>query len=212
MYNPAMFRDDRLPVMHALMRAHPFALLVTCGPSGLTASPVPVLVYEEGSKGVLRAHVARANPHWKELGAVDECMVVYQGAHGYVSPSWYPTKQQTGKVVPTWNYEAVHAWGKPTLHEDAAWLSRQIRDLTSLQEGVRPEPWSVDDAPPDFIAMQMRAIVGIEIPIERIEGKWKMSQNRLPADRQGVIDGLRTEGDPHRNEEVAALVENRARE
>jgi transcriptional regulator len=212
MYNPSTFREDRIEVMHELIRAHPLALLVTHGGSGLAASPIPFLVYpDEGANGTLRAHVARANPHWKELSAADEALVVFQGEAGYVTPSWYATKAATHKVVPTWNYATVHAWGRPVVVDDAGWLARQLADLTRSQEQRRPRPWAVADAPADFIATQMKAIVGIEIPIARLEGKWKMSQNRDDADRAGVVAGLRAEDDPHRNLEVAGLVESRRR-
>lgn len=208
MYTPASFREDSTARLHALMRAHPLGLLVTHGARGLMASPVPFLVYpDEGGYGVLRAHVARANPHWQELSCVDECLIVFQGVAGYVTPSWYPSKADTHKVVPTWNYATVHAWGKPATIEDAAWLRRQFGDLTSIHESPRRVPWAVGDAPPDFIAAQMKAIVGIEVAIARLEGKFKMSQNRAGADRAGVIAGLRDEADPHHNSEMGALVE-----
>ena len=210
MYIPASFRESDPAALHALMRAHPLALLVTHGPAGLMASPVPFLVYpDEGAHGVLRAHVARANPHWRELAGVAECLVVFQGEAGYVSPSWYPTKAETGRVVPTWNYAAVHAWGRPQAVEDSVWLRRQLADLTHAQEGRRPLPWAVDDAPADFIDAQLKAIVGIEIPIARIEGKWKMSQNRSPADRAGVVRGLRDAADPHHDGPLADAVDAR---
>jgi transcriptional regulator len=212
MYVPASFRKERLSEMHALMLEHPLALRVSHGDEGLVASPVPFLLYpEEGERGTLRAHVARANPHWKALASAAECLVVFQGEQGYVTPSWYATKRTTHKVVPTWNYETVPAWGAPAVRDDAGWLSRQLRDLTTLKEKRRPQPWAVDDARPDFVAMQMRAIVGIEIPIARIEGKWKMSQNRDEADRRRVVEGLRDAGDPHRNARVAEFVERRTR-
>jgi transcriptional regulator len=212
MYNPSTFREDRVEVMHELIRAHPLALLVTHGGGGLAASPIPFLVYpDEGANGTLRAHVARANPHWKELSAADEALVVFQGAAGYVTPSWYASKATTHKVVPTWNYATVHAWGRPVVVDDAGWLARQLADLTRCQEQRRPRPWAVVDAPADFIAAQMKAIVGIEIPIARLEGKWKMSQNRDDADRAGVVAGLRAGDDPHRNLAVADLVEGRRR-
>jgi transcriptional regulator len=197
MYLPPAFREDRLELQHRLMRERPLALLVTAGPAGLMANLVPFLIYsDEGKCGTLRAHVARANAQWKELSAVAECMVVFQDGGGYITPNWYPTKAETHKVVPTWNYAAVQAWGRPRAVEDAGWLRRQIGDLTSIHEGGRPAPWRVDEAPADFIAAQIQAIVGVEIPIERIEGKWKMSQNRSEADRQGVVDGLMAEGGP----------------
>lgn len=208
MYIPASFRESRPDILHALVRAHPLGLLVTAGPAGLQASPVPFLAYPDGAPlGTLRAHLARANPHWREIAAAAECLVVFQGEQGYVTPSWYASKAATHRVVPTWNYAAVHAWGKASIVEDAAWLRRQLDDLTAQQEGRRPQPWAVGDAPADFVAAMVRGIVGIEIPIGRIEGKWKMSQNRDAADRAGVIAGLRDAADPHRNAALADLVE-----
>jgi transcriptional regulator len=206
MYQPPAFREDRIEVQHALIRKHPLGLLITAGPAGLLANLFPFLLDAQGTdKGTLRLHMARANPQWRELEAIEECLVVFQGPQDYVTPSWYATKRETGKVVPTWNYATVHAWGKPRVMNDDSWLRRQIEDLTDSRETPRTEPWAVGDAPDDFVAMQMRAIVGIEIPILRIEGKWKMSQNRPEADRAGVIAGFRERGD----EAIAALVEER---
>jgi transcriptional regulator len=205
MYQPPAFREDRPEVLHALIRKHPLGLLITAGPAGLLANLFPFLLDTEGAeKGTLRLHMARANPQWRELEAVEECLVVFQGPQDYVTPSWYATKRETGKVVPTWNYATVHVWGRPRVMDDT-WLRRQIEDLTASRETRRAEPWAVSDAPEDFVAMQMRAIVGIEIPLLRIEGKWKMSQNRPEADRAGVIAGFREMGD----EAIAALVEER---
>ena len=210
MYLPTAFREERPEILHQLIRSHPLATLITAGPAGLMANLLPVLVYEgEGAFGVLRAHLARANAQWKELAAVEQCLVVFQGPQRYISPSWYATKKETQKVVPTWNFAMVQAWGAPRVIEDATWLRRQLEDLTRSQEGGRPAPWHVSDAPATFIEAQMRAIVGLEIPIARIEGKWKMSQNRPAADRHGVVEGLRTQGD-ERSIEVAALVAQRA--
>ncbi len=184
-----------MEVQHDLIRAHPLGLLITAGPSGLIANPIPFLIDSEASKqGTLRCHLARANPQWQELTAVEECLVVFQGPQDYITPSWYPTKRETGKVVPTWNYVTVHIWGKPQVIEDAAWLRRQIDDLTFAREGVRPAPWKVDDAPGDYVSAQVRGIIGVQIEISRIEGKWKVSQNRPEVDRAGVVDGLRAEG------------------
>jgi transcriptional regulator len=206
MYQPPAFREDRPEVQHALIRKHPLGLLITSGPAGLLANLFPFLLDTEGTeKGTLRLHMARANPQWRELEAVDECLVVFQGPQDYVTPSWYATKRETGKVVPTWNYATVHVWGRPRVMNDDTWLRRQIEDLTDSREVQRAEPWAVSDAPEDFVAMQMRAIVGIEIPILRIEGKWKMSQNRPEADRAGVIAGFRETG----SDAIAALVEER---
>lgn len=210
MYQPPHFREDRLDVQHELIRTHPLGLLITSGPGGLQANPVPFLVDSDASqRGTLRAHVARANPQWRELAAVDECLVVFQGPQQYISPSWYPTKQETGKVVPTWNYVTVHAWGRPRVIEDAAWLRRQLEDLTLLNEVARPSPWKVDDAPATYVAAQMKGIVGLEIAITRIEGKWKVSQNRLAADRAGVVAALRSGGEAA--ETMAALVAERGK-
>jgi transcriptional regulator len=196
MYRPPAFREDRLEVQHELIRAHPLGLLITAGPSGLLANSVPFLIGgAESGNGTLRAHFARGNPHWRELPAVAECLIVFQGPQEYITPSWYPTKRETGKVVPTWNYVTVHAWGRPRVIEDAVWLRRQIEDLTRLNEAARPAPWKVDDAPADYLEHQIKGIVGLEISIDRIEGKWKVSQNRPAIDRAGVVEGLRGNGD-----------------
>ena len=208
MYQPPHFREDRIEVQHDLIRAHPLGLLITCGPGGLLANPVPCLIYPDASvHGTLRLHLARANPHCQELAAVEECLVVFQGPQQYITPSWYPTKRDTGKVVPTWNYVTVHAWGRPRVIDDAAWLRRQVDDLTLLNEGRRPEPWMVDDAPAPYVVSQLKAIVGVEIPIDRIEGKWKVSQNRPEQDRHGVVTGLRGGGESA--EIMASLVAER---
>lgn len=210
MYQPPHFREDRIEVQHDLIRTHPLGLLITSGPSGLLANLMPFLIYADASQhGTLRAHIARGNPHWKELATVEQCLVVFQGPQHYVSPSWYPTKQETGKVVPTWNYVTVHAWGRPRVIEDAAWLRRQLDDLTLLKEGALPVPWKVDDAPPQYVASQMKGIVGIEIAIERIEGKWKVSQNRPEVDQRGVVAALRGGGESA--DVMASLVEQRMR-
>jgi transcriptional regulator len=210
MYIPPAFREDRIEALHELIRLHPLGLLTTAGASGMAATPLPFLVYPgEGANGTLRAHMARANPHWRELQGSAECLVVFMGPQGYVTPSWYRTKQETQKVVPTWNYVCVQAWGRPRIVEDAAWLRRQLDDLTRAQESARPAPWAVSDAPEAFIAAQMQAIVGIEIPIDRIEGKWKLSQNRHEADRAGVVAGLSSAEDPNGNPAMAELMVGR---
>jgi transcriptional regulator len=208
MYQPPHFREDRLEVQHALIRAHSLGLLITAGPCGLQANHLPFLIDAGGSeRGTLRAHLARANPQWGELAAVAECLVVFQGSQQYISPSLYPTKREHGKVVPTWNYITVHAWGQPQVIDDAAWLRRQVDDLTLHKEGSRPAPWHVSDAPEAFVAAQVKGIIGIEIPITRIEGKWKVSQNRPAVDRTGVVAGLRGNGDDA--EIMASLVAER---
>jgi len=208
MYQPPHFREDRSENQHDLIRAHPLGLLITSGLSGLLANPIPFLVYADATEhGTLRAHLSRGNPQWRELAAVEQCLVVFQGPQKYITPSWYPTKRETGKVVPTWNYVTVHAWGRPQVIDDAAWLRRQLDDLTQLKEGARPAPWKVDDAPAHYVVSQMKGIIGVEIPIDRIEGKWKVSQNRPEADRAGVIAGLRGGGESA--EIMASLVAER---
>jgi transcriptional regulator len=194
MYEPPHFRTDDAAAQAALIRACPLGLLVSSGAGGLMANSVPFLLDEgAGGERVLRAHLARANPHWRDLDGLPECLVVFQGPDRYVTPSWYATKRETGKVVPTWNYATVQARGRPRVIEDEAWLRRQIDDLTRMQEAGRDAPWSVADAPPAFTAAQIRGIVDIEIPIARLTGKWKVSQNRPVADRAGVARGLESE-------------------
>jgi transcriptional regulator len=195
MYQPPHFREDRLAVQHALIRSHSLGILITAGAGGLQANHIPFLVDAESSeRGTLRGHLARANPQVQELAAVAECLVVFQGPQHYISPSLYPTKRETGKVVPTWNYITVHAWGRPRVIDDAAWLRGQVDDLTNHKEASRADPWHVSDAPEPFVAAQIKGIIGLEIPIARIEGKWKVSQNRPAVDQAGVIAGLRGNG------------------
>ncbi len=191
MYQPPHHREDDLGTQHQLIRAHPLGMLITAGDGGLMANAVPFHLNAGLSpKGTLQAHVARANGQWKEIAAGAPVLVVFQGADIYITPSWYATKRETGKVVPTWNYAMVQVRGPARTIEDPAWLRAQISALTGENESDRAKPWAVEDAPPDFIAAQMKGIVGIEIDIETIDGKWKVSQNRPLADRQGVAEGL----------------------
>ena len=191
MHEPPLHQQADRAAIVALIRAHPLGLLISHGPSGLLANSIPFLI--EGDK--LLAHVARANPQWRDLQQTDETLVVFQGPQHYISPSWYATKRETHKVVPTWNYLIAQVRGRPRVTDDAPWLRAQIKALTASQEGARAAPWQVSDAPEDFIAMQMRAIVGVEIEITDIKGKWKASQNRSEADRAGVVVGLNEDGD-----------------
>jgi transcriptional regulator len=184
-----MFREERLEVLHALMREHPLATLITTGDNGLTANLIPFSLHGD----VLRAHLARNNKQLDDLRAGAEALIVFQGPHSYITPSWYPSKAEHGKVVPTWNFVMVQARGTPQVMDDVDWLREQVGQMTANLESQRAEPWSVSDAPEDFIATQLRAIVGVEIPIRSLEGKWKISQNRSEADRQGVIQGLTSE-------------------
>ncbi len=201
MYQPPAFVEDRPDVLHAFIREHPLGLLITAGDGGIVANPVPFQLVVEGEGVVLRAHLSRANPQLADLDGGD-CLVVFQGPHAYVSPSWYAAKAETHKVVPTWNYIVVQAHGRARRTDDAAWLRAQIEALTTTHEAGRSEPWAVSDAPDAFIAAQLKGIVGVEIPVTRLEGKWKLSQNRNAADRAGVTEGLRADGQP----EVAAAV------
>jgi transcriptional regulator len=195
MYSPAAFAEDRLDVQHALMRAHPLATLIVAAAGDITADLVPFQLYPaEGPRGTLRAHVARANPAWQALRDGAACLVVFQGPQAYVSPGWYATKALHHKVVPTWNYAVVQARGKVRVVEDAQWLRRQLGDLSAAQEGALPQPWAVTDAPAPFIDALLEAIVGIELAIDSIHGKWKVSQNRAAADRAGVAAGLAGRG------------------
>ncbi|PSC03567.1 transcriptional regulator [Alsobacter soli] len=190
MYTPPAFRDDDLASIHAAMREARLANLVTATEQGLVATPLPMIVDEtEGPYGVLYGHVAKANPQW-QTPPVGDAMAIFMGPDAYVTPSWYQTKQETGKVVPTWNYVAVHAYGPVEFFQDADRLLDVVTRLTRLYEEPRAEPWAVSDAPPEFIAAQLRGIVGVRIPIVRVEGKRKMSQNRPEADRRGVAAGL----------------------
>lgn len=192
MYRPPAFREDRPELLHAAIRAHPLATLVTHGPSGLAANLVPfTLASAEDGRDLLRAHLARANPQLADLRAGGEALVIFQGPQAYVTPSWYPAKHEHGKVVPTWNYILVQAHGRPRVIDDADWLRAQIDALTTLQEADRAEAWAVADAPPDFVSAQLKGIAGVEIAIDRIEGKWKASQNQPAANRDGVVAGLR---------------------
>jgi len=195
MYQPQHFRQDSLEAQHEFIRSHPLGLLISAGVGGLVANPIPFTLYQaEGALGTLRCHVSRANQQWRDLQTLAECMVVFPGPQAYITPTWYATKRETGKVVPTWNYATVHAWGQPVVTDDQAWLRRQIDDLTEANERLLPSPWHVGDAPAEFLASQITGIVGIEFAITRIEGKWKMSQNRPARDRAGVAQGLAAQG------------------
>ncbi|HXZ15761.1 MAG TPA: FMN-binding negative transcriptional regulator [Roseiarcus sp.] len=196
MYEPPLHRETDLERQHALIAARRLGLLISCGPQGLVANAVPFLLDRAASRlGTLKCHVARANPQWRDLAESPEALVVFQGADHYVSPSWYATKRETHKVVPTWNYVMVQARGAARVIEDDAWLQRQIEALTARQESSHETPWAVGDAPADFIALQRKAIVGLEIEISDIRGKWKTSQNRSAADRAGVVENLERLGD-----------------
>jgi transcriptional regulator len=195
LYLPEYFKVNDVQTLHATIRKITFGTLVTQGSAGMEASHVPMLLDPEpGPNGTLHGHIARANPQWERFVAGSEALAMFVGPQGYITPSWYATKRATGKVVPTWNYVAIHAYGRPTFFDDSERLRMLVTRLTQTQETPRAAPWAVSDAPASFIDAMLRAIVGFELPIERLEGKWKMSQNRPEEDRQGVLEGLAREG------------------
>ena len=195
MYLPKYFEETRVEVLHALVRAHPLGALVTLGAGGLEANHIPFEIDSDPAPfGTLRGHVARANPVWRELSRGADALAIFQGPASYVSPSWYPTKQEGGKVVPTWNYAVVHAYGPLRAVDDPAWLRAFVERLTSRHESGRTAPWHVTDAPADYVDKMVTAIVGIELPVTRLLGKWKTSQNRPARDRAGVVAGLEQDG------------------
>jgi transcriptional regulator len=212
-YAPPHFREDRVEVLHAALRAAPFANLVTNGREGLEATPLPLMLDPSaGPQGCLIGHIARANPQWRTADVEQEALAIFSGPDIYISPSYYETKRLTGKVVPTWNYVAVHARGRISFFHDPDRLLALVRRLTERHESARAAPWAVSDAPEDFIRSQLRAIVGVQLDITALTGKWKMSQNRSDADRAGVVDGLRADGGPAAEavaDAVAAAMEPR---
>jgi transcriptional regulator len=195
MYVPPLFKKDEVPALHAAMREIGLGTLVTFGSEGLVANHIPLLVDPEPAPfGTLMGHVARANPQWRAIAPGGEALALFLGPNAYVTPSWYPSKGETGKVVPTWNYVAIHAYGTPRVIDDPEWKLAHVTRLTAAHESKRSAPWAVSDAPVDFIKNMINAIVGFEMPIRRLEGKWKMSQNRPPQDRAGVVAGLVQDG------------------
>jgi transcriptional regulator len=191
MYQPAHFRVDDIAQMHALMRARPFAALISAGETGLYATHLPTVLKDDAPYGIIECHVSRANPHWKHLAECKEALMIFQGPDGYITPNWYPSKAEHQKVVPTWNYAVVHAYGRPEIVQDPEWLRGHVAELTAQQERNEPRPWALTDAPATFIQSMTRGIVGFRFGIARLEGKWKMSQNREMKDREGVVAGLR---------------------
>lgn len=204
MYVPKPFEEPRREVLHALMAAHPLAAIVTWTRAGLEADHIPLLLYP--AEGVLRGHVARANPLWTATPA--EALAIFQGPDAYVSPTWYPSKEETGRAVPTWNYVVVHAHGTLRSYDDPAWVRGLLGDLTARHEARQAHPWSMADAPRDWLESRIAAVVGIELTITRLTGKWKLNQNQPPDNRQGVARGLRAEGSPEALA-IASLLEDR---
>jgi len=208
MYTPKHFQVGDTGEAHALMRAHPFATLVTHGPSGIVATHLPtVLKVDDGSPlGRIECHVARPNPQWRDFAADMDALMIFQGPEAYIRPGWYPSKAEHDKVVPTWNYAVVHAYGRLESVQDPAWLLAHVTELTQQQEAPYAAPWRTTDAPENYLAMMARGIVGLKFAITRLEGKVKMSQNREPRDRAGVVQGLADRATGH-DSEIASLVE-----
>lgn len=219
MYTPAHFAEERIGVLHDFIRAHPLGTLVSMHEGALEATHVPLVldigrpVSNQGQSrdregadvpACLRGHLARANAHWKTLNDAP-VLVIFSGPEHYISPNWYPSKHEDGKVVPTWNYTAVHVWGKARVIDDVDYVLRNVTELTAHNEAPLPDHWQVSDAPPNFIRAMARGIVGFEIVIERMQGKWKLSQNRSRVDRDGAIGGLDSLG-THAGAEMAALM------
>jgi transcriptional regulator len=206
MYIPKLHEETDLAVLQALMRAHPLGTWATQGEGELIVNHVPFLLDPtRGPYGTLLCHVARANSVWQSFSKTVPSVIVFQGPDRYISPSWYPSKQAHGKVVPTWNYAVVHAHGIPVVMETQAQLMQQITQLTATHESKQVRPWQVADAPADFVEQMSRQIVGIEIPILQIFGKWKVSQNRSESDRNGVVAALEASAAPQ-SQQMADLV------
>ncbi len=206
MYQPLHFQEEDTTRQHELIRTFPLGLMISAGGGGLMANPIPFVL--DAQANVLRCHLARPNGQWKEFLEPQEVLVVFQGTDHYIHPGWYPTKRENGKVVPTWNYAMVQVHGQARVMDDPVWLGRQIRDLTVMMEGGMPAPWAVDDAPEAFINGQIRGIVGVEISITAMHGKWKASQNRNQADAQGVVESLNAI-ETDRAADMAAMVKQR---
>lgn len=211
MYQPPHNREDRPEVIHRLIRENPLGLLISAGAGGLLANPVPfVLNVGPAQAAVLECHLAIANPQWRDFEGGGPALVVFQGPQAYVTPTWYPAKREHGKVVPTWNYVVAQARGTAYTVDDPAWLSRHLNELTDHNEAKLPQPWKVSDAPDAYIAAQSKGIKGVRIVVDELVGKWKLSQNRSRADREGVVQGLRELGGE--GVEVSAIMAQRLAE
>ncbi len=206
MYVPAYTEETDVGVLHALIRAHPLGAWVTATDDGVVANHIPFLIDPAaGPYGALVGHVARANPIWQNFATQPPSLILFQGAESYITPSWYPSKHAHGRAVPTWNYAVVHAHGIPRAIEDRDWMRAHVTQLTNVHEAGEAQPWKITDAPADFTTRLLDAIVGIEIPISKLVGKWKVSQNRPDEDKRGIIAGLSTHDDD-KSRDMAALV------
>lgn len=211
MHIPAVFAETRTEVLHDLMVKHPLGILITHNSQGLDANHIPFeLQKTAGTPGVLHSHVARANPVWKEITCGDEVLVVFRAAEAYISPNWYPSKQESGKQVPTWNYAVVHAYGRATIRDDEEYVRGAVTRLSQIHEAAEDHPWQLTDSPPSFIDALLKAIVGIEIEITRLIGKTKLSQNKSEQDIRGVAAMLQSRGQQAVSEAMLAEMSARA--
>jgi len=191
MYIPRHNEEKRVSAMHSLIVSRPLGTLVTLGASGLFASHIPMILEDDGSQfGVLKGHISRANMQWQDFVPTVDALAIFAGHQHYITPNWYPGTREHGKEVPTWNYVVVHAYGPLKIIQDDHWLLTNVEKLTNIHEAASPNPWKVSDAPEDFIKSQLKGIVGLELPIQRLEGKWKVSQNRTERERNGIVNGL----------------------
>jgi transcriptional regulator len=209
MYVPSHFEESRVERLHDLIDQFPFGILLTNGAQGLDANHLPFqLVRDQGTFGTLLGHVARANPIWREVGEDDEVLVVFRGGDAYISPNWYPSKHETHRQVPTWNYRVVHAHGRIVFHDDERFVRGVVARLTRTHEATQPAPWKMSDSPRDYMDAQVRAVVGVEIQITRLVGKLKLGQNKEQRDIEGAARGLKDQG---RDEVADAMLENAPR-
>ena len=209
MYIPKHFDEPRVDILHALIRARPLSTLVTLSSGGLNANHIPLhLLQEPAPLGTLRGHISRANPMWRDFAGDVDVLAIFHGPDAYITPSWYPTKTETGKAVPTWNYAVAHVYGRLRVIDDGSWLRAHLETLTACHEAAFDEPWRLSDAPHDYIESLIGAVVGIEIVITRLSGKWKISQNQPPQNQSGIIHGLRMEQSAATSE-MAALIGER---
>jgi transcriptional regulator len=191
MYIPKLFEEKRLDVLHSFVREHPFGALVVLSANGLDANHLPFEIdTDSGPFGTLHCHVSRSNPVWRDFSPTTEALAIFQGPNTYITPTWYPSKQETGKDVPTWNYIIVHARGPLRVIDDVRHVRAHLEKLVTRNEAGRPHPWRITDAPEDYVNKQLSLIVGIEIPLTSLVGKWKLGQNRLLHDRHGMLKGL----------------------
>ena len=210
MYNPSHFSEERIDVLHELITSYPLGALVSLAPEGMNANHLPFEIVAPSADapfGTLRAHCARSNPLWQNLEPLNESLIIFQGAQTYITPSWYEEKKLSGKVVPTYNYAVVHGYGKLRVVDDPQWILNLLHRLTKHHEDKQASPWQISEAPESYIEKMLAAIIGIEIPLTKLTGKWKVSQNRPPQDRINISAGLRTSADQNA-QAMATLVES----